>query len=115
MRAQTSRKPCRVAVLSLVAMVWCFQHCHGAKTSRINRFYAVASKVGTDKVDSHHYETLYAKYLQPIAGEKLRLLEGGDLLLAAYVCMYEQKQATRSLPCMQSDSAATWLMVRATL
>ena len=31
-------------------------------------------------MDSHHYETLYAKYLQPIAGEKLRLLEGGGPL-----------------------------------
>ena len=54
----------------------------GARTKRSNNFYTIASRIKTDKVGSHHYEVLYDKYLQPIAGEKLRLLEGKKHYLA---------------------------------
>ena len=56
-----------------------------------NDFYTIASRVKTDKVNSHHYEALYDNYLQPIAGEKLRLLESKNLFLAirGYLCMKE--------------------------
>ena len=50
----------------------------GARIKRPNHFIAIASTVKTDKVTTHHYEALYDKYPQPIAGDKLRLLEGKE-------------------------------------
>ena len=56
-----------------VVTSWTLQLASGA---RPNRFYNIASNIQTDKVNSHNYEVLYDKYLEPIAGNKLRLLEG---------------------------------------
>ena len=60
-------------ILLFVVSSW---HLRVASGARPNRFYTIASKIKTDKVDGHHYEVLYDKYLQPIAGKNLRLLEG---------------------------------------
>ena len=59
-----------------VAVAWCFSAGLAARSVTPNRFHAIATSVRTDKVNDHHYEHLYEKYLQPLSNQTLRLLEG---------------------------------------
>lgn len=40
-------------------------------------FQEVALKYGTDKVTNHRYQFMYEKYLNPLQGRKLKMLEIG--------------------------------------
>ena len=68
----------RVCVLFFVVALCCSAKSSEARIHKPNNFHAFAILSQTDKVTSHHYEVLYDKYLQPIAGQDLRLLEGEE-------------------------------------
>ena len=63
-------------IILVVVIFRRLQAASGARTKRPNRFTAIANGIQSDKVTAHNYAALYDKYLQPIAGDTLRLLEG---------------------------------------
>lgn len=104
----------RVYMLVFVATSYCLSTSSGARTKRPSAFHAIGMKVETDKVNSHHYDTLYDKYLQPISGEKLRLLEGKEHFRTVRSTLKRMTRDFLSVPALQLGLAATCRMVRAT-
>ena len=102
-------------ILLLFVSAW---HLRVASGARPNHFYAIASRIKTDKVDTHSYEVLYDKYLQPIAGQNLRLLEGkvhSSVVRPSFTHSDSTVKNLSIFDALQWDSAATCLMARAIL
>jgi hypothetical protein len=59
---------------------------HGAKPGP--SFQEVALKYGTDKVTTHKYQFMYEKYLNPLQGKKLKMLEIGlGCNMVSFLCL----------------------------
>ena len=67
----------RTLLLGLLTLFVFRSFHHGSASTRPSKFYRLAHSLGTDKVTSHQYQTLYEKYLEPIKDHSLRLLEVG--------------------------------------
>lgn len=76
------------------------------KSSGEPSFYEIAQGHGTDKVTSHHYEDMYAKYFSPLRHKKIKMFEIGlGCDMVSRVTNLARKLLLKTLPTIQVTAA----------
>jgi len=81
-----NRVPAILAIITIVLIValWhkrdgihSYSPLYGSHSKPLPSFYEIATKFGTDKVNSHHYERMYEHRLAPLRNQHVKFLEIG--------------------------------------